>query len=249
MCCCQVVFGRVVSGLRVLDRIAKDVNVDPSSGNSPLPGFSVTIEDCGPMPPLYRPPPMSQEPARNPAATPSTRTPVVSSTAGLQVQVPVAGASGGSSGSPSTPASTTASSSGPPRTQWGASASQVSAGGWECPACRVANAPGDPVCPFCSTKAPLGVPGGSAKASPASVDSATFVSGPLTGAGAGVVSAPVAAPRDRAARSYVYMTIRVDTPLGPGRSERVVFELFGDKVPRTADNFRLLCTGEKVGLL
>ena len=113
----------------------------------------------------------------------------------------------------------------------------------------MANAPGDAVCPFCSTKAPLGVPGGSAKASPASVDSATFVSGPLTGAGAGVVSAPVAAPRDRAARSYVYMTIRVDTPLGPGRSERVVFELFGDKVPRTADNFRLLCTGEKVGLL
>jgi hypothetical protein len=42
------------------------------------------------------------------------------------------------------------------------------------------------------------------------------------------------------------MSVRVDTPLGPGQPERVVFELFGDVTPLTADNFYQLCTGEAV---
>merc|ERR1711935_182591 len=45
----------------------------------------------------------------------------------------------------------------------------------------------------------------------------------------------------KAPRSRVYFDIDVDgSPLG-----RVEFELYNDIVPRTAENFRALCTGEK----
>lgn len=37
-----------------------------------------------------------------------------------------------------------------------------------------------------------------------------------------------------------FMEISIDgSPIG-----RVIFELFADKAPRTAENFRVLCTGE-----
>ncbi|KAJ5885190.1 hypothetical protein N7495_009700 [Penicillium taxi] len=36
-----------------------------------------------------------------------------------------------------------------------------------------------------------------------------------------------------------------DVQIGDQKPSRVVFELFGDVVPKTADNFRALCTGEK----
>jgi cyclophilin family peptidyl-prolyl cis-trans isomerase len=56
----HVVFGRVVSGLRLFDRISREVNVDASSSHRPLPGFSVTVEDCGVMPGWYVPPPQAE---------------------------------------------------------------------------------------------------------------------------------------------------------------------------------------------
>jgi peptidyl-prolyl isomerase D len=43
-------------------------------------------------------------------------------------------------------------------------------------------------------------------------------------------------------RAIVFMDIEV---AGDGHLGRIVFELFSDVVPKTADNFRALCTGEK----
>ncbi|KAF3390294.1 Peptidyl-prolyl cis-trans isomerase D [Penicillium rolfsii] len=36
-----------------------------------------------------------------------------------------------------------------------------------------------------------------------------------------------------------------DIQIGDEKAGRVTFELFSDVVPKTADNFRALCTGEK----
>lgn len=36
-----------------------------------------------------------------------------------------------------------------------------------------------------------------------------------------------------------------DIEIGGRASGRIVFELFNDAVPKTAENFRALCTGEK----
>lgn len=44
-------------------------------------------------------------------------------------------------------------------------------------------------------------------------------------------------------RTYVYM----DIAIGNESAGRLKFELFDDITPRTATNFRYLCTGEKVG--
>ena len=43
-------------------------------------------------------------------------------------------------------------------------------------------------------------------------------------------------------RPVVFFNVDVD---GEGFLGRIVMELFSDIVPRTADNFRSLCTGEK----
>jgi cyclophilin family peptidyl-prolyl cis-trans isomerase len=72
----HVVFGRVVSGLRLFDRIGKDVNVDPTAFHKPLPGFAVVVEDCGAMPASYVPPPMA-EPLRVGQTAPTTAAPRV----------------------------------------------------------------------------------------------------------------------------------------------------------------------------
>ena len=56
----HVVFGRVVSGLRLFDRIGNEVNVDTSAHHKPLHGFTVVVEDCGAMPASYVPPPMNE---------------------------------------------------------------------------------------------------------------------------------------------------------------------------------------------
>ena len=49
------------------------------------------------------------------------------------------------------------------------------------------------------------------------------------------------APRKRSTLPHVWL----DISIGGERAGRVVFELFAHKLPRTAENFRLLCTGEK----
>jgi len=48
-------------------------------------------------------------------------------------------------------------------------------------------------------------------------------------------------PPYNASNPHVFMDIKIgkDEPL------RVVFELFADKLPKTCENFRCLCTGEK----
>jgi peptidylprolyl isomerase len=45
-----------------------------------------------------------------------------------------------------------------------------------------------------------------------------------------------------AGRPRVYLDIAI---AGEGPAQRLVFELFTDIVPKTAENFRALCTGEK----
>ena len=51
-------------------------------------------------------------------------------------------------------------------------------------------------------------------------------------------------PKDAAVTHAVYMDIKI----GSGKPRRLVIGLFGHNVPRTAENFRQLCTGESVNL-
>ena len=39
----------------------------------------------------------------------------------------------------------------------------------------------------------------------------------------------------------------MDIDIGGASAGRMVFELYQDACPKTAENFRALCTGEKVG--
>ena len=49
------------------------------------------------------------------------------------------------------------------------------------------------------------------------------------------------APRKRSMLPHVWF----DVSIAGERAGRIVFELFAHKLPKTAENFRLLCTGEK----
>ena len=49
------------------------------------------------------------------------------------------------------------------------------------------------------------------------------------------------AKKKRSTNPHVWM----DVTIGDRLAGRIVFELFADRVPKTAENFRALCTGEK----
>lgn len=114
--------------------------------------------------------------------------------------------------------------------------------------------PGNPVTGFT-----FGVESGGASSSPSVAAPFTFVpeassvpapapsppavasvSAPSAGAGSSTgVSEGV--------RRYVFMDVLVSRPGMRGRrAKRVTIELYGDRVPMTVENFRALCTGEKV---
>jgi hypothetical protein len=76
---------------------------------------------------------------------------------------------------------------------------------------------------------------------PTTAARATFTFGPLASAAS---SGPAASALSR---RFVYLLVQVRVPGGSEDfSERVVVELFDDVVPKTAENFRCLCTGERV---
>ena len=47
--------------------------------------------------------------------------------------------------------------------------------------------------------------------------------------------------KKRSTNPHVWMDVKI----GDSLAGRIIFELFADRVPKTAENFRALCTGEK----
>ena len=59
------------------------------------------------------------------------------------------------------------------------------------------------------------------------------------------VTLSVPAPAAEASRAKVTKKVFFDVEIGGVKAGRIVIGLFGDEVPKTSENFRALCTGEK----
>jgi len=57
--------------------------------------------------------------------------------------------------------------------------------------------------------------------------------------------APVSDNCSKSAMSMKNPKVFFDLEIGDAKAGRVTFELFADTTPKTAENFRALCTGEK----
>jgi peptidylprolyl isomerase len=67
----------------------------------------------------------------------------------------------------------------------------------------------------------------------------------ITGAVAMVIWPPPASGQTTSLDAEVTHKVFFDVKIGDQEPQRVIFGLFGNDVPKTAENFRCLCTGEK----
>jgi cyclophilin family peptidyl-prolyl cis-trans isomerase len=225
----HVVFGRVVEGMEVVRK------VEALGCKEGTTSAEVVIVDCGEMEGYVAPAVVPTTPV--PAATSAVKEAAASATPLTPSRSPTA--------TPlSTPLSTPAFGTPALVQPSPLGASPFAAPSPKSSVVAVAASPAAAPSAASPAKAPVvkaeakPLPAPEVKPAPASTESAA----PVAAAPPEDSDPAVVAACSRAANPHVFLDVRV----GGEAAGRIVVELRGDVVPKTAENFRALCTGEKV---